>query len=50
MAESGQITNDNKRGTGDIYQASTPFNAHNQQINSVLQKINTVFLGRKAEA
>ena len=46
MAESGQITNNNKRGTGDIYQASTPFNAHNQQINSVLQKINTVFLGR----
>lgn len=46
MAENGQITDDNKRGIGDIYQASTPFNANNQQINSVLQKINTVFLGR----
>ena len=32
MAENGQITNDNKRGIGDVYQATSPFNAHNQQI------------------
>lgn len=46
MAENGQITNDNKRGIGDIYQATSPFNANNQQIASNIQKINTVFLAK----
>ena len=40
------ITNDNKRGIGDIYQSSTAYNANNQQIQKDLQKINTVFLAR----
>ena len=43
MAENGQITDNNKRGIGDIYQATSPFNANNQQIASNIQKINTVF-------
>lgn len=46
MAENGQITDNNKRGIGDIYQATSPFNANNQQIASNIQKINTVFLAK----
>ena len=46
MAENGQITDNNKRGIGDIYQATSPFNANNQQIVSNIQKINTVFLAK----
>ena len=46
MAKAGEITNDNKRGIGDIYQSTTAFNAHNQQISSLVQKLNTVFLGK----
>ena len=46
MAENGQITKDNKRGIGDVYQATSPFNAHNQQIAGNIQKINTVFLAK----
>ena len=46
MAENGQITDYNKRGIGDIYQATSPFNANNQQIASNIQKINTVFLAK----
>ena len=40
------ITDNNKRGIGDIYQSSTAYNANNQQIQNDLQKINTVFLAR----
>ena len=46
MAENGQITNDNKRGIGDIYQATSTFNANNQQIAGNIQKLNTVFLAK----
>ena len=46
MAENGQITDNNKRGIGDIYQATSTFNANNQQIASNIQKINTVFLAK----
>ena len=46
MAENGQITDNNKRGIGDIYQATSPFNANNQQIASNIQKINTVFIAK----
>lgn len=46
MTENGQITDNNKRGIGDIYQATSPFNANNQQIASNIQKINTVFLAK----
>lgn len=46
MAEQGKITSDNKRGIGDIYQASSSFNAHNQQIQKGLQGINTLFLAK----
>lgn len=46
MAENGKITDNNKRGIGDIYQATSPFNANNQQIASNIQKINTVFLAK----
>lgn len=46
MAENGQITDSNKRGIGDIYQATSTFNANNQQIASNIQKINTVFLAK----
>ena len=46
MAKAGEITENNKRGIGDVYQSTSSFNANNQQINSLLQKINTVFLAR----
>lgn len=46
MAENGQITNDNKRGIGDVYQATSTFNANNQQIAGNIQKLNTVFLAK----
>ena len=46
MAENGQITNDNKRGIGDVYQATSKFNANNQQIAGSIQKLNTVFLAK----
>lgn len=46
MAENGQITKDNKRGIGDVYQATSKFNANNQQIAGNIQKINTVFLAK----
>lgn len=41
-----EITDNNKRGIGDIYQATSTFNANNQQIASNVQKINTVFLAK----
>lgn len=46
MAENGQITNDNKRGIGDIYQSTSKYNANNQQIAGNIQKLNTVFLAK----
>ena len=46
MAENGQITKDNKRGIGDIYQSTSKYNANNQQIAGNIQKINTVFLAK----
>ena len=46
MAENGQITDSNKRGIGDVYQATSKFNANNQQIAGNIQKINTVFLAK----
>jgi len=46
MAENGQITKDNKRGIGDVYQATSKFNANNQQIAGSIQKLNTVFLAK----
>lgn len=46
MAENGQITKDNKRGIGDIYQSTSKYNANNQQIAGNIQKLNTVFLAK----
>lgn len=46
MSQNGKISDTNKRGIGDIYQASTPFNANHQQIQKNLQAINTCFLAK----
>ena len=46
MANNNEITENNKRGTGDIYQSSTPFNSNHQQVQKNIQEINTVFLAK----
>lgn len=40
------INEKTKRGLGDIYAASTPYNATQQQINKALNNLNTVWIGK----